>query len=131
MDKLTLGAFIQGEIRRRNISITKFAEEVGVSHPVMSKFRWHGIKKRFGGKPIGEPSLDFLAKLAKASGMDLCGLCAIIHPDATKTDPRASLLAARIAQLPPDKVKIFDTFLNGLLFDQLQSGKDDIIKSDE
>lgn len=131
MDKLTLGAFIQGEIRRRHISITKFAEEVGVSHPIISKFRWHGIKKKFGGKPVGEPSLDFLAKLAKATSVDLCTLVGIIYPHHTKTNPRVGLLAARIAKLPPDKLKLFDTFLEGLAFDHFEGGEDDIVKPDK
>lgn len=129
--KLTLGEFIQGEMRRRKLSITKFAEDVGVTHPIIAKFRWHGLKEEYSHKPIGEPSLDFLAKLAKATHVDLCTLVALIHPDATKADPRAGLLAARIAQLPPDKLEVFDTFLKGLAFDHFESGDDDIFVADK
>lgn len=128
---ITLGAFIQEEMQRKNLSITKYAELVGVTHPIISKFRWHGIKKKFGGKSIGEPSLDFLAKLAKASGIDLCGLIAIIHPDATVTDARAAILVGRISQLPPEKIELFDAFLKGLAFDHLKGDDDDILELPE
>lgn len=124
MQQLTLGAFIQAEIKRRSLSIRQFADLVGVTHPIIAKFKYHGIKEKHGGRSIGEPSLDFLAKLAIATGTDLCTLVALIHPDATIADPRAGLMNARIAKLTPDKLKIFDAFLEGLMFDHFDGSSD-------
>lgn len=128
MNELTLGQFIQDEMKRREMSMREFAKLVGVSHKIIGKFRNHGINPTYNKRPVGEPSLDFLAKLAKATATDLCTLVALIHNDATVADPRAGLMAARIAKLPPDKLQIFDAFLKGLLFDNINGSQDDVVK---
>src|SRR5436853_408114 len=107
MQSLNLGGFIQEEIKRRDMTIRQFATLVTVNHSIIGKFRYHGIRETYNKKPIGEPSLAFLAKLAKATSVDLCTLIALVYPDATIADARAGLLASRIAQLPPDKLQLF------------------------
>lgn len=115
----TLGLFIQEEMQRRKLSLREFATLAGVTHPTMSKFSWYGIHETYGGRIIGEPPLEFLAKLAKATGHDICTLVALVRPDATRLDPRASILTNRIMQLPPEKLQLFTTFMRGLGFDEL------------
>jgi transcriptional regulator with XRE-family HTH domain len=122
MNDLTLGQFIQDEMKRREMSMREFAKLVGVSHKIIGKFRNHGINPIYNKRPVGEPSLEFLAKLSKATSIDLCALVALIYPDHTVADPRAAITNARISQLPPEKIEILDTFLKGLLFDHFDSG---------
>lgn len=129
MNQLTLGKFIQDEMKRRGLSIRQFAEQVDVTHKVIAKFRYHGLKDTYNKRPIGEPSLDFLAKLAKATAVDLCALVALIHPDATMADARAGITSARAQQLTPEQRELLDTFLAGLSFDHLDSHDNGIVES--
>lgn len=120
MDEKTLGEFIEAEIKRRNLSAREFARYVDVPSSLINKFRNHGLRETYGSKPVGDPSLDFLVKLAKATHVDICALLAITRPDAEVVDPAARILAQRITRLAPDKRQIVDTFLEGVAVRILQ-----------
>ncbi len=128
MEQLTLGKFIQDEMQRRQMTIRGFAEFVGVNHAVIGKFRYYGIRKVHNKKPIGEPSLSFVAKLAKATNVDLAVIVALVYPDLTVANARAGILQSRIANLSPEQLELFDTFLRGLAFDNLQGGGNSVIE---
>jgi transcriptional regulator with XRE-family HTH domain len=128
MEQLTLGKYIQDEMKHRDMSIRQFAELVGVTHKVIAKFRHHGIDETYNKRPVGDPSLEFLAKLAKATSIDICGLVALVYPNHTVADPRAAVTNTRISQLSPEKIEILDTFLNGLMFDHFDSSGNGVLK---
>jgi transcriptional regulator with XRE-family HTH domain len=119
----TLGAFIHAEMLRRDMTAREFAEYVGVTHSTINKFLNHGISNTYAGKPVGEPSVDFLVKLARATHTDICSLMALIAPDVTTTNAEAQVIAERIARLPPDKREIIDSFLLGLTLKGRQQGE--------
>jgi transcriptional regulator with XRE-family HTH domain len=101
-----LGEFIQEELQNRHMSARQFAEYVDVSHTTITKAMY----------PVPpEPSLDFLAKLSRATGVDLCALVEMVKPNDTKVSSRALLIAQRIEQLPASKRAFADEFLNGLI----------------
>lgn len=99
---MTLKDFIAEELKRRNLTIREFAKEVGVSSST--------IVRTMSKKPP-EPSLEFLAKLARYTHTDLCSLVALIHPDATTVNAEAAIIANRVAQLPPERQEMFDEFI--------------------
>lgn len=123
MDAKTLGEFIESELNKRQMSAREFADFVGVSNAVINKFRNHGINDMFANKPIGEPSVSFLAKLARATSTDICALMALIVPEATFIDPGARLIAQHIARLPPEQREVVDTFLEGVAIKMLKQRK--------
>jgi hypothetical protein len=128
MQLLTLGAFIQGEIKRREMSIRQFADFVGVTHPVIAKFRYHGIKPKHGGRHIGDPSLDFLAKLSKATHVDLCALVGLIHPEVVQIDAERQILIDQILNnvlsMTPGEVDKTATYIIGTLAQRIDKGGD-------
>lgn len=110
----TLGGFIHAEMVRRDMSAREFAEFVGVTNSVINKFLNHGLSKTYAGKPVGDPSVDFLVKLARATHTDICTLMALIAPDVTARKAEAEIIADRILNLPTEQREIVDTFLRGL-----------------
>lgn len=108
MSDYQLGDFLLSEINRRNMSIREFARFVGVNHQTMAKFL------DYGDKDVGYPSVEFLIKLMKATGIDGASLLALIDPDLPQTSPETLILAERIAQLPDDKRKLVDALVIGL-----------------
>jgi len=105
-DIKTLGEFIKWQADRRKKSLRAFALECEIEITIMSKFRWHGIKDEYGGKPIGDPALDFILALAKATGTDACTVLALTARDKLDIDPEARLLAQTIAELPSETRKL-------------------------
>lgn len=99
-----LGEFIEAEIKRRDMSARQFADMVGVVHSTITK-------AMYTDPP--EPSLDFLRKLAKATGVNVLDLVALYLPEESKIDGQTRIIAERIARLPPDKREFVDTFLWG------------------
>ena len=122
MKQQTLGEFIQAEMKMRRMSIRSFAELVGVSHKIIGKFRYHGINPIYNKRPVGEPSLDFLAKLAKATSVDLAALVALIHPDVTNISPGDKILADQINALPPEFKDQVGIFIMGLFANRIDKG---------
>lgn len=109
----TLGEFILDEIRNRHTSARDFADLVGVSHTVINKFMNHGLEDSYAGKPIGDPSLEFLVKLAKATQVDVRTLITLVYPEIGEVDPSNLILAERINNLPKDQKALIDNFLIG------------------
>lgn len=115
MDEKTLGEFIEAEIKRRNMSASEFARFVDVPVSVMSKFRNHGVTDTYSGRAVGDPSLDFLVKLAKATHVDLCALVALTRPDGGIVDPQARVMADFIIALPDNEREQAEIFIEGLI----------------
>lgn len=109
----TLGEFILEEIKKRSTTAREFADEVGVSHTIINKFLNHGLSDTYAGKPVGEPSLEFLVKLARATHVDVRTLIALIHPEIGDIDPNDLILAERIGNLPEDQKSFIDNFIIG------------------
>lgn len=99
-----LGDFIEGELKRRDMSLRRFADIVGVHHSTL-------IKAMRPEPP--EPSLDFLRKLAKATGVNVLDLVALVLPEDSNVDGEVRVIAERIARLPADRREIVDTYLMG------------------
>jgi len=100
----TLGKFILDEMHIRNMSMRKFADYVGVSHPTISRL--------VNGDDPPIPSLDFLAKLASATKIDPCALFELIFPDlAVDLDPDARILATQIGDLSDDAKNMLKTMV--------------------
>lgn len=112
----TLGAFIHAEMVHHNMTAREFADFVGVTHSTINKFLNHGISNTYGGKQVGDPSIEFLVKLSKATHTDICTLVALVAPDVSNTNARAHIIAERISRLPPEQQDMMDSFLLGLSF---------------
>lgn len=116
----TLGEFILEEMRKRDMSARKFADLVGVTSTVINKFLNHGINEYYGEQLVGNPSLEVLQKLAKATDTDICYLLELTLPDAPRA-PNPSLtalrLSRRIEKLPENVQEAIDGFIMKLLAD--------------
>lgn len=108
---MTLKDFINQEMKRRDMSMRQFAEFVDVSHTTISR--------TLDPQEPTNPSIDFLRKLAKATGVSFLSLLALVIPEEEMVDidTNVRVLAERIARLPEHKREMAETFLLGLLFD--------------
>lgn len=91
-----LQAFVLSEIRRRQISAREFADLVGVTHATINKCV---------NAAAGNPSIELLLRLSKATETDLMSIIALAFPaiaNQTRPDPEAFILAQRFSQLPED-----------------------------
>lgn len=91
-----LGDFIVAEMQKRDLSLRKFAELVGVNHSTLSK--------HINGE-IEKPGLDFLVSLSVATQTNLQTLVAYSYPeiaDRMNVNPDMLLLAQRLDRLPED-----------------------------
>ncbi len=87
--------FLQDEIIRRGMSARQFAEFLDVAPSTVSRC----IDEK---NPL-LPGLDFLLKIARATGVSITSLVAMAYPDLTITtrpSPSAQILAQQIEQLP-------------------------------
>lgn len=114
--KRTLGEFIQEEMKLRNLGVREFAHKLGVSHPVVGKFRYYGIKDRYGGKPIGVPDTDFLHRLALFTKVDIGTIIALVYPDASHIDTDAAIFAARYSALSAQERELVDRLFQTMGF---------------
>lgn len=113
----TFGDFILMEMRKRDMSARAFARFVGVDSKTINKFL------DYGTKDVGQPSVEFLSKLALATHTDPCVLLAMVIPEAfinSKIAPGDMALSQRIAKLPPHLRDAIDVMLMGAV---LKSGK--------
>lgn len=62
-----------------------------------------------------DPPLDFLYKLAKATGTDIRYLVSLVYPDAAFEDAHAAMLTQMITKLNRANRETLETFLLGLL----------------
>lgn len=113
----TLGDFIFEEMKLRNMSAREFAELMDVPHATINKYLNHGKTETYGGKPIGNPSIEFIQKLSEATSIDICTIMELVTGDVADRDNRARLLAARIARLPAEAQKIIDGYLKSTGFE--------------
>ncbi len=89
-----IAEYVDREIKRREISIRGFAELLGLHHNTVIRY--------LNGE---EPTLDFLVKLAKATGADLIALIDLAYPgiiDQNRPSARAILYAQQLDQLPDE-----------------------------
>jgi hypothetical protein len=116
----TFGGFLNYEMRRRGLSAREFAQLCEVSHNFMARHLNHGFKKIYGGTPVGDPDLDSLIKIAKATGMNTCALIRLVRPDAPMPAQEGEFssetiqLAQRIIQLGPIERLRADEYLLAL-----------------
>lgn len=103
-----LREFLIEEMHKRRMSGREFAQMVGVSNSTIVRFTAEEYKKE---KP--EPSLDFLAKLSKATRVDLCILVAYVHPELTSTNAQSAIIGALASQLPAEKQEAMLAMLRG------------------
>jgi transcriptional regulator with XRE-family HTH domain len=75
MKTVTLGEFLLKEINRRDMSIREFARFVNVNHQTINKFL------DYGTKDVGNPSVEFLIKLARATNTHIGYIMSLIEPD--------------------------------------------------
>lgn len=110
----TLGDFILLEIERRGMSAREFAELIDVSHTTINRFLNYGITNEYNGKPVGEPRLDFLVKLARATGVDIRTIVSLVVPkEILDDDVEARILAEQIKQLPLEARQVLDRYILG------------------
>jgi transcriptional regulator with XRE-family HTH domain len=115
MPPKVLGEFILEEMRRRGMSAREFADLVGVAHTIVNKFLNHGISEMYGDRKVGQPSLDFLEKLSRATNTDICYLISLVAPEAvrvTNPDIDALALSRRIEQLPDNAKEVIDAIID-------------------
>jgi transcriptional regulator with XRE-family HTH domain len=102
---MNLKQFIEGEMKRRKLSLREFATLVDVSPSTIS---------RTLSDDAPDPSLDFLVKLSKATSTSLTTIVSMLLPDESQlTDQDAKVLADRIARLSPAKRAIIESFILG------------------
>lgn len=104
----TLADWILDEMKRRDMSLRKFAELLDVSHATLDRIM---RPKREEDK---YPSVQTLIKMSRASHTDLCTLVALLSPQDCGINADVQLIAQRIAALPPAKQRQIDAFLLGL-----------------
>lgn len=106
----TLAEWLLEEIDARHMSIREFARFCNIGNQTLNNI----LDPRKDEEIY--PSIATLIRLAQATNTDLCTLVAFIAPDATRTSPRARLMAERIDRLSPEKQEIVDRYLLGTLF---------------
>lgn len=110
-----LREFIEREMTARDMSTHEFADFVGVSQST--------IVRAMSYEDAPEPKLNFLAKLAVATKVDIGVLVSLIKPEASKISPDARLLAERIEQLSPQDREFLDTYILGLALKRVNESK--------
>lgn len=101
-----LGDFIDKQIRRLEISDTAFSKRVGVDKSTLSLW--------MSEHPPAEPSFRLLAGLARATGVDICAIIALVDPELTRANPQVGIAAGMIADLTTDELNELDTHLLAL-----------------
>jgi transcriptional regulator with XRE-family HTH domain len=94
---MTFREFLQGEIDKRHMSYTAFADFLGLSTSTITRI--------LDEKNPRNPGLDVLIILAKKTNTSLGVLVEMAYPDVaneTRLSPTASVLAQRIENLPQD-----------------------------
>lgn len=100
--------FLQNEMQRRDMSARQFAEFVDVAPTT--------ITRCVDEKNPQLPGLDFLMKLAKATGASITSLVAMAYPDlaiTTRPSPSAQILAQQIEQLPEATQEVILAIIRG------------------
>lgn len=101
---MKLQTFILDEIQKRGISGRELARLVGVANTT--------IQRAIDENPP-EPTLDFLTKLARVTGVSVTTLVAMVVADDVVADAEALALAEQIKNLPPDKREMIEALVRG------------------
>lgn len=108
----TLREFIANEVKRREMSARQFADLVGVNHKTINKF----LDTK---SDPGNPSMEFLLKLSRATNTSIITLIELAYPEVRESlsgpTPSAEVLAERIDQLPADKQRMMIAIVNDWL----------------
>lgn len=106
-----LGEFIAEEMKKRDMSARKFSELVDVNHKTINKFLDPD------GDP-GNPSIEFLLKLAEATHTNVVALIGLAYPDVAEQmaiSPNVEVLADRFSQLASNDQRVVLALINQLL----------------
>ena len=98
----TLADFIRQQMTNRHMSAREFAELVGVGASTINRTLRPDYKF--------EPSLDFLARLAIATNVDISYLVGLVKPEATKGDLARAGLMQILAQLSDSDVEVIEGY---------------------
>lgn len=112
-------AFLQEEMKSRAMSMREFADVVGVSHSTISRALEPGRSDM--------PTLEFLSRLAKATGIDICTLVRMVTQESsgqTAISPAALALAQRINRLPESVQKFLHDYIIGAALGGVDSSDD-------
>lgn len=116
MANYLLGDFLIEEIAARGISAREFARLMGVSHVSVSKFL------DYGKKDVGYPSVDFILKLAKATGKDIREIMLLIDPtvpaESVELDEETREIAEEILTLPRKERRLVRKFVRSLMTEE-------------
>lgn len=110
MDKITLGEFIERQIKQRNLSGREFADLLDVPHSSVVRYRRHEP-----GNAHHTPSGEFMYKLAKATSTDIGYLWRLVYPDLPApgvfSDQDALELGKLVMSLPEATRKLIIEFI--------------------
>src|SRR5690242_9101632 len=104
----TLRSFLQLEIDKRKMSARAFSRFVGVDSKTINKFLNNDLEE------VGYPSVDFLLKLSKTTGIDIGSLMGLVDPNVPRIAsiaPDAIITSQRIEQLPEQYREIIDDII--------------------
>jgi transcriptional regulator with XRE-family HTH domain len=105
----SLREFILEDMKKREMSERQYADFVGVANSTINR----ATMETKGSKKPPPPSIDFLAKLAQATRVDICILVAFVYPNLTNTSAQNSIIGALASQLPADKQDAILAMLRG------------------
>jgi transcriptional regulator with XRE-family HTH domain len=101
---MKLRTFIESQLHKQGVSVRELARVAGTSHTAISKQMWDDPP---------EPTLELLTKLARATGVSVTTLVAMVVSDDAVADAEALALAEQIKNLPPDKREMIEALVRG------------------
>jgi transcriptional regulator with XRE-family HTH domain len=105
---VTFREFINTEMRSRDMSIRQFAQFVGVDHSTLVRL--------LDEKHNRTPSLEVMANISKATGVNLMTMISLLFPDASEISGEAWLIAQQVDRLPEaERRMITDSIVGALL----------------
>ena len=96
------------------MSAREFATFVGVPHGTINKYRVHGLNTEYAGKPVGDPSGEFMYKLYKATHVGIDSLWKLVYPDIEAPSTESWIIADMIINLPDEQREVVETFMQGI-----------------
>jgi transcriptional regulator with XRE-family HTH domain len=102
-----LQKFLNDQMHERKMKPIEFAKFLGVSKSTLSR--------TLNEKNPTVPDYRFLVKIAKATGVDIVSLVALIIPDVTDIDVEARIVAQQIMRLSEDDRRHVIAHITGLL----------------
>lgn len=104
--------FLLKELQEKQMSITKFAREVGVSTQTIANII---------NQSSDYPRIQTLIAIANYTGVSVATLFSLtVGVDVVRAE--AYILAQRIMDLPPDKQQVIFDLLSGIALQQANSG---------